>query len=227
VRVLAGQLITAHEEERVKIANELHDDLSQRLAALAMNLSRLREQLSDLEGAPSGEVALLERQSADLAERARVLSHELHPAVLEHIGLSAALLSLCSDFSGTKVHLEIAPLSKALPPAVELCLYRVAQETLRNAARHSGAAHAFVHVRQTADATELTVRDSGQGFDVEQSRLKGGLGLTSLHERVRLIGGTLQIESTIGRGTEVRVSIPLADLDSAAVTRGHTRRRKA
>jgi PAS domain S-box-containing protein len=208
IRLLAGRLIAAHEEERVRIANELHDDLSQGLAALTISLSRLRQQMADSPGSPYEAVATLERQAAALADRTRALSHQLHSAVLEHIGLPAALTSLCSDFAPIEAHLEVGALPAPLAPSVQLCLYRVVQETLRNAGRHSGADRAFVRLTQTDGLTELTVSDAGRGFDPEHVRDKGGLGLISLEERVRLIGGTLQIVTGPGRGTHLRVRVP-------------------
>ncbi|MGH7553762.1 MAG: response regulator [Longimicrobiales bacterium] len=208
IRLLAGHLIAAQEEERVRIANELHDDLSQGMAALTISLSRLRQQMSGSPGPYYDAVSALERQAATLVDRTRALSHQLHSAVLEHIGLPAALKALCSDFAAIEAHLEVGALPAPLAPPVQLCIYRVVQETLRNAARHSGADRAFVRLNQVDGLTELTVSDAGTGFDPEHARDKGGLGLISLEERVRLIGGTLQILTAPGCGTEFRVCIP-------------------
>ena len=209
IRLLAGRLIAAQEEERVRIANELHDDLSQRMAALTIGLSHLRLQMAGGPNSHQGAVGALERQAAGLADRTRALSHELHSAVLEHVGLTAALKSLCADFAALEVELQIEPLPARIATPVQLCLYRVVQETLHNVRRHSGARHAVVRLAQKEGATELTVSDTGAGFDYELARSKGGLGLISLEERVRLVGGTLQIVTGPGKGTELRVSVPV------------------
>ncbi|MGH7460831.1 MAG: response regulator [Longimicrobiales bacterium] len=209
IHLLAGRLIAAQEVERVRIANELHDDLSQGMAALTIGLSRLRQQLSGLPGSLQDDVGALERQAAGLADRTRALSHELHSAVLEHVGLTAALKSFCSEFAALEVDLQLEPLPARMTPPVQLCLYRVVQETLHNVRRHSGARRAVVRLAQKEGKTELTVSDAGAGFDPELVRLKGGLGLISLEERVRLVGGTLQIVTSPGQGTELRVRVPV------------------
>jgi PAS domain S-box-containing protein len=209
IRLLAGRLIAAQEEERIRIANELHDDLSQRMAALTIGLSRLREQLAYLPGSHQEEIGALEQQATGLAERTRALSHELHSAVLEHVGLTAALQSFCSDFAALEVELQVEPLPARIASHVQLCLYRVVQETLHNVRRHSGAQRAVVRLAQREGSTVLTVSDAGAGFDPEHVRSKGGLGLISLEERVRLVGGKLQIVTGPGKGTVLRVSVPV------------------
>jgi signal transduction histidine kinase len=208
VRLLAGRLIAAQEEERIRIANELHDDLSQRMAALAINLTQLRHQLTDPPALLYPYVAALEREAVGLVDRTRALSHQLHSAVLEHVGLPAALKSFCSEFPALDVELEIGAIAPRLAPSIQLCFYRVVQEALTNARRHSGASRAQVKLQQTDDLIELTVHDAGTGFDPERVRHKGGLGLISLEERVRLVGGSLQIESGPGQGTQLRVRVP-------------------
>jgi PAS domain S-box-containing protein len=208
---LAGRLIASQEEERARIARALHDDLGQQMAALLLRLRLLRRHLPDVEHSVAGqEIGRLERQARDVSERMRWLSHELHPAILQQLGLAAAVRSFCDELSrgsGLEVRLELDEGIGPLPPATELCLYRVVQEGLRNALRHSGASHAVVRIARPPEALELSVADEGVGFDLQH--VPKGLGLVSLEERVRLCGGTLHVDARPGAGTRVRVRVPL------------------
>jgi signal transduction histidine kinase len=209
---LAGRLIAAQEEERRHIARELHDDLNQQVAALAIGISRLKRQFSNA-GAPVQEqIVKLQNKTDLLSERIRQVSHELHSSILQHVGLPAALNSYCAEFSdreGIAVALDIGDGFEALPPEAALCLYRVAQESLRNVARHSGARRAAVTLARANGAVELRVVDQGVGFDPGQAHECRGLGLVSMEERVKLLHGSFVLTTRPGAGTELRAQIPL------------------
>ena len=209
---LAGRLITAQEAERTRIARDLHDDINQQLASLSIALSGVKRRLQngDGEGVPE-EVARLQQRIIDVNNVTRQLSHELHPGVLQHAGLVAALRSHCAQFAaqhGIEVTFSAAGIN-GVPDDTALCLYRITQEALRNIATHAGARTAQVALSPSAANLELIIHDDGQGFDLAEARRRGGIGLVSLEERVRLIGGSLQIESQPQRGTELRVLVPL------------------
>jgi signal transduction histidine kinase len=211
-RDLAARLITAQEEERRRIARELHDDLNQKLAALAIALSGVTRRLPPAEAARVTLRQIHER-TAELADDVRRISHELHPAVLEHAGLAAALRAHCAELRhDTKlaIELDIPEPLEAVTLDAALSLYRIAQEALRNAVRHAGCQRAWVNCRTAPDVVSLTVADDGEGFDVAAAgRDHRGLGLRSMGERARLVGGTVDVRSTRGRGTVVTVRIPL------------------
>ena len=209
---LAGRLINAQEVERTRIARDLHDDLSQQLAALAILTSNLK-----LDVASTGSVAefgrafgMLQEQVTAVAQNIRNLSHELHPGVLELAGLAPALKRLCSDVErrhGITVSFRSPGDLEALTPDVSLCLFRVAQEALTNAVRHARAHTILVELANTLEGVRLSVVDDGIGF-VPAERHGQGLGLRSIDERVRLNGGTLQLRTRPGAGTNIQVLIP-------------------
>ena len=213
IQDLAGRLITAQEAERSRIASDLHDDVNQQLAGLSIALSNVKQQLQNGgDGTVQNELTLLQQRTVDLADVIRNLSHELHPGVLQHVGLAAALKGHCAEFDrqhAIEVTLSAADGLDGIPDDVALCLYRVAQEALRNVAAHAGARKAQVTLRSTDDGLELVIADDGQGFDLAEARHQEGLGLISLDERVRLVGGSLTINTEPKRGTEVRVQVPL------------------
>jgi PAS domain S-box-containing protein len=209
---LAGRLIAAQEEERKHIARDLHDDLNQQVAALAIGISRLKRQLPDAGDAVQEQIAKLREKTDCLSERIRQVSHELHSSILQHVGLPAALNSYCAEFSdreGIAVTLDIRDGVENLSPDTALCLYRVAQESLRNIARHSGARNAMVALAGVNGAIELRVADQGVGFDPGQAREGRGLGLVSMEERVKLLDGSFILTTQPGAGTELRAQIPL------------------
>jgi PAS domain S-box-containing protein len=211
VRELAARLIEAQEAERTRIAMELHDGLSQRLAALSMGLSALKRHLG-AEGLE--QVARLQSATVALANEIRGLSHELHPGALLHAGLAAALRANCRELNGrdgVEIAFAGAEHLPALAPNVSLCLYRVAQEALHNVIRHARAKHARVVLGAEEGRLRMTVWDDGQGFDPSAARASDGVGLTSMEERVNVLRGTIDIDTHPGRGTEVRVEIPLEE----------------
>ena len=214
VRDLAGRLIEAQEAERARIARDLHDDVSQQLAGLAIALSGFRRRVS----VPGDDrlledVASLQQRTIALADNVRHLSHELHPDVLQHTGLPAALSSYCAEL---QQHHAIELTCRAewdvesLDPSIALCLYRVAQEALRNVVTHADARRAEIRLEDTGEAAELTITDDGKGFDITKARQKRDtLGLVSINERVKLAGGTVTIVTESDKGTKMHVRIPL------------------
>jgi two-component system sensor histidine kinase UhpB len=218
IRDLAGRLMTAQEEERRRIARDLHDDVSQELAAQSIALSALGERLPDVTTPPvRDEVARLQARTVSLAGAIRHLSHSLHPGALQHAGLVAALRGYCRGFErehGLPVTFRADGELGTVPPDVALCLYRVTQEGLGNVARHAEARHAGVTVGRDGDDVVLTIGDDGRGFDLAEARRRHGLGLISLDERVRLVGGRLTIDSQSQRGTELRIAVPLEARDA-------------
>ena len=211
IQSLAGRLLTAEEDERRRIGRELHDGVNQELAALSIALTGLEQRLSSDVSARQ-EVAWLQARSVDLSEEMRQLSHELHPGILEYAGLSAALRSHCREFDhGHDIAVTYEPGEGLgeVPADVALCLYRVTQEALRNAAMHAKAGHASVTLTRRGTDLVLTITDDGRGFDLAESRGRG-LGLISLEERVRLVGGRLTIATEPQHGTKIEVVVRVA-----------------
>jgi signal transduction histidine kinase len=213
LRTVSGRLIQAQEEERVRIARELHDDIGQRIALLAVELKRLKEN-PELSGEQlQQDIEYLAQLAAATASSVQVLSRTLHSSKLEILGISAAMKSLCAEFGRqNRTPIEfVSDVAYSLPQNISLCLYRVLQEGLHNAVKYSGAQQIFVRLHADADSVELTIRDSGTGFDLETVAVGGGLGLISMQERVHLVNGTIAIESAPGRGTTIRATIPFEE----------------
>ena len=213
IQDLAGKLITAQEAERSRIASDLHDDVNQQLAGLSIALSNVKRRLQNGGDATvQDELTRLQQRTIDLADVIRNLSHDLHPGVLQHVGLAAALNGHCAEV-GRQHPIDVTFSAvdglDGIPQDIALCLYRVAQEALRNIAAHAGAHKAQITLRSIEEGLELVIADDGQGFNLAEARGFGGLGLISLDERVRLIGGSLTINTEVERGTEVRVQVPL------------------
>jgi signal transduction histidine kinase len=208
-----GRLIEAQESERARIARDLHDDIGQRLALLALTLEEARGLLPEgSRGDAPRCLDALRSQTTDIIAEVQALSHQLHPPRLLHLGVAAAMRGFCEELSGQSAAIDFRAenVPANVPPDVSLCLFRVLQEALHNAVRHSQVRHVDVHLRGTGDAVHLTVRDRGVGFDVEDANRGKGLGLTSMRERLKLVGGELLIESNSTRGTTVAARVPLA-----------------
>jgi PAS domain S-box-containing protein len=206
------RLIDAHEEERTRIARELHDDIGQRLAVLAINLEGLRHNLPSSKAEITKDIAEAVKQVQDLGSDVQALSHHLHSSKLEYLGLAAAAAGFCREVSnrqgvGIDFHSENIP--KDLPKETSLCLFRVLQEAIQNAAKHSGSRHFEVSLSGGLSEIELTVRDSGIGFDPEEAMKGRGLGLTSIRERLKLVNGNLSIDSHPQHGTTIQARVPL------------------
>ena len=215
VRELAGRLITAREEERARIARDLHDDIGQRVASLSIGLSRAQRHVPDASSASRQALSALEQQTTQLSADLRHLSHELHPSMLEHLGLLEALRDRCDDFtqdSGVAVRLDVSDTWPDVPDAVALCFYRVAQEALRNIATHAGARQVTVTLDRVDGHLTMQVADDGCGFDPKNATARRtGLGLVSLAERVRMLGGELAITAGAGSGTRLAVTLPAGE----------------
>jgi PAS domain S-box-containing protein len=211
IRELAGRLITVQEEERRRIARELHDDIVQKVASLAINISMVKKRLPASADSVIPDVEALQQRVFGLAGDIRQLSHQLHPAALEHAGLIAALKSFATEFSqleGIGVKLTVPESNDAIPPDIAICVYRVVQESLRNVAKHSGSKAAEVVLAIEGTDLYLAIKDQGKGFDVQHAR-GSGLGMLSVEERVRLCGGSIEIISELNRGTALTVRFPL------------------
>ena len=203
---LAGRLINAQEEERKRIARDLHDDIAQRIALLCNKIEFLREYLPE---AVAKDLADLQLETSHIAEGIRVISHQLHHASLV-LGLPRAVASFCREFSkqrGIKTEFTQEGHVNSLPEPVPLVLFRVMQEALNNVARYSGAVQVEVSLLAKDDEVKLRVKDRGKGFD--PMKLSDGLGLVSMRERLRLVGGKIKISSALGIGTEVEAVVPL------------------
>ena len=209
---LSGRLIAAQEEERSRIARELHDDFSQRLALLGIGLSRLWKKRPESEEEERTVVRELWTRSQEISSDVHRLSHQLHSSKLQHVGLVPALMGLCEEI-GEKYRIEVqfadCGVASETPKDVSLCLFRVTQEALNNVVKHSRAKRARVELYQARSEIRLQVVDAGAGFDVELKGTEGGIGLVGMRERLRLVGGRLSVRSAPGRGTEILAEAPL------------------
>jgi PAS domain S-box-containing protein len=214
-QALAGisrKLIEAQEQERARISRELHDDIGQRLAMLAVELQQLREHSPDLPEIHS-RMSELQKQTTEIAADIQTMSHELHSSKLEYLGIAAAMQGFCKEFGEQqKVETEfrIADLPKSLPPDISLCLFRVLQESLHNSAKHSGVRHFTVRLWGMSGEIHLSVSDFGSGFDPQIAKKGRGIGLISMEERLKLLNGSLAIDSHPNRGTTVHARVPLS-----------------
>ena len=214
IRHLAGSLITAQDAERARIARDLHDDVSQQVAALSIALSSLKRRVAAVSNDAhlDADVSSIQQRTTALAESVRALSHDLHPDVLRHAGLAAALAAHSAGLSHAEaidVTCTVEGDCGAIDAKTAVCLYRIAQEALHNVVKHSGARHAEVQLLCAGDRTQLTIVDDGRGFDVAKTWLsRKGLGLVSIKERARLAGGTLSVATELDKGTRVRVRLP-------------------
>ena len=205
---LSGRLLTAHEDERRYLARELHDDLTQRLAGLAIDAAKIERGGAS---PAAGTVRLLREGLVRLSEDVHALSYRLHPSVLDDLGLVEALRTECdrvSRYGGMRVDFDAHGVPKTLAVDTSLCLFRVAQEALSNATRHAGAHAVKVALGPSGAGLRLAVSDDGAGFDTARRNGHASLGLASMRERVRLLEGELDIESTPGRGTTVLAWVP-------------------
>jgi signal transduction histidine kinase len=214
VRELAGRLIVAQEQERARIARDLYDDINQRLALASIRLSALRRKVHE---SNRQDVSQLQNDLIALSEDVRHLSHDLHPSMLTQTGLTAALAGLCQaqrHRSGPAIELKVAPQAKDLSQDVSLCLYRVAQEALGNAIKHASARRIEVALKIGDANVDLSIKDDGKGFATDEKGRRG-LGLMSIDERTKLLGGSYRLYSTLGKGTELCICIPLETFTSA------------
>lgn len=211
LHVLTGKLLHAQEDERRSIARELHDGLNQSLAMLRVEIGIVLSRIPLSARSARRQLNNIRDRVQELSEEVRRISHRLHPAVLEHLGLIPALRSYCSEF-GDYQHLHAVFVHEGAdePIAFEIgvCLYRIVQEALRNIAKHANAATVLVSLNCRNGELRLSIADDGQGFDVVKARTKPGLGLVSMEERARIVGGTLSFESYPGVGTRIDIVVP-------------------
>ncbi len=214
LRDLGGRLISAQEEERSRIARELHDDLSQRLALLSIELEQVSQMIPARQSALRARMQGLWAKAQEISVEVRRISHQLHPSKLEHLGLVAAARSFCEELDqrrGIRIAFSASGIPADLPKDVALCVYRVVQESLRNVVKHSGAREARVVLGMSERTVHLSVSDSGAGFDVDSATHRKGLGLISMRERLRLVGGVITIRSRPSHGTHLDIRIPLTE----------------
>jgi signal transduction histidine kinase len=208
---LGLQLVSVQEAERSRIGQELHDDLAQRIVALSWGVAAL-ERHAEANESLSADCTRLRGQATEICNDLVRISHELRPVALERRGLVAALQALCDEsmpVDHRRVRFEHSGDAENLSPSVELALYRVAQEALRNALRHSGSDQVLIQLTETDSTLTLAVADQGRGFEHGATELIG-LGLSGMADRMQNVGGTLQIDSSPSGGTMVRASVPLA-----------------
>jgi signal transduction histidine kinase len=211
IKALSGRLINAQEEERARLARELHDDLSQQIAALSIAVGNLKRHIPEEQSGARAEGDQIHQKLVQVSETVRRMSHELHPAILQYSGLAAALQSYCKEFgalTGVAVSLTIDGKLDNVPSATALSIYRITQESLRNVAKHAQVATAAVEMRHAAGLLSLTISDAGVGMELASAEATAGLGLVSIRERTRLVGGSVQITSKPTQGTTITVRIP-------------------
>jgi PAS domain S-box-containing protein len=216
---LSGRLIHAQEEEQMRLARELHDDLSQSLALLSVELEMFGQNPPPERGQISDRMQEFSGQVKRLSSEVHRLSHELHPAKLEQLGLVAAMRGFCKELAmAHEMAIQFADRSvpRTVPEDTALCLYRITQEALHNVVRHSGGTAARVELTVDGGELCLAVADDGVGFDPETIRVNGSLGLVSMAERARFVHGRLSIDSHPGRGTRIDVRVPIAPAAGAS-----------
>ena len=212
LRSLAGRLIHNQEEERSRLARELHDDLVQRLAVFAIDIGRLEGELMDQPASVREKLREMKEGMVKISGDVHNLSRRLHPSILDDLGLIKAVESECAGFSkreGIEVVFNHENILRVIPKDVSLSLYRIIQEGLSNISKHACAEHISVSLKGIDHEVLLSVQDDGLGFDSAEVRGKPGLGLSSIRERVGLIQGELSIESQPGKGTRITVRVPL------------------
>jgi PAS domain S-box-containing protein len=217
------RLIDAHEEERTWIARELHDDIVQRVTFVALELVRSEQRVGDVTTGVHDDIRQAINSLSDLGKDIQALSHRLHSSNLEYLGLVSAAQSFCRELSeqrNVRIAFKHSDVPAAVPKEISLCLFRVLQEALQNAVKHSGEQDFAVEVLGTHEGISLTVSDSGIGFDVPSAVNRRGVGLVSMHERLRLVNGELSIQSVPGRGTTVLARIPLDQKDHTVAIAG-------
>ncbi|HEY1468287.1 MAG TPA: MASE1 domain-containing protein [Candidatus Acidoferrum sp.] len=211
---VSQKLIEAQEQERTRIARELHDDLSQRMALLGIGLAQFERSMPELSSGAQERLQGILEVAEEVSSELHSMSHQLHPAKLELLGLVATVEGHCGEVSRQQelriefVHHDVG---EGIPKDVALCLFRIVQEGLRNIVKHGKTEEAKVELSGRGDEIHLCISDQGAGFDPESAQAKGGLGLISMRERLRLVGGQLDVESEPSRGTRIYVRVPAGD----------------
>jgi signal transduction histidine kinase len=208
---MSRKLIEAHEQERTRIGRDLHDDFVQRLVMLPLELGGVQQDVPDSASEVRARIGTLQDETTRLTNDVQLLSHELHSSKLEYLGIVGATKNFCKEFSErhkVEIDFQSHDLPTALPTEVSLSLFRVLQEALRNATKHSGVKRFEVRLWGSMGEIHLTISDLGAGFDTETAMKGTGLGLTSMQERLRLVGGKLSINSQPKGGTTIQARIP-------------------
>jgi signal transduction histidine kinase len=209
---LSGQLINAQEQERSRLAAEIHDDFSQRLAVLSLGLEIAAERISESMPESNRQMQELMESASELGADLHTLSHQLHSSTLARLGLAAGVGSFCKEFNaqhGTQVAFSHHSVPSSVSPEIALCLFRIVQEGLRNVQKHSGAAHAEVKLELLDAKLHLSLSDDGKGFDTKKASDRQGLGLWSMRERARLVDGRFEVHSEKEKGTRIDVWTPI------------------
>jgi signal transduction histidine kinase len=210
-RHLSGMLISAAETERSHIARELHDDFSQRLAVLTFGLENAAEAIAASPGDAERQIRLLLTTTSEIGADLHTLSHQLHSSTLERLGLVSGIRALCKEFTaqqGIEVDFHSGEMGREVAPDIALCLFRIVQEALRNSRKYSRTTRVRVSLIKTSNTIHVVVSDKGAGFDLRELSRTSGLGVRSMEERARLLGGRFEIRSEPGRGTDVEAWIP-------------------
>jgi PAS domain S-box-containing protein len=208
---VSGQLIEAQENERSRIARDLHDDICQRLALLSMEIAHANRASNGTPAATRQKLEDIQRHCSEIAGDVQSLSHQLHSSKLDYLGVVAAIRSLCSELSRQhQVSIEFTDrnVPKHLPKDISLCLFRIAQEALHNAVKYSETNRFVVALYAIEGEVQLVVRDPGAGFDVEEAKKNRGLGLVSMQERIHLVQGRFAVDSKPGKGTRIFAAVP-------------------
>lgn len=216
LQTLGGRLIEAQENERRRIARELHDDISQKLALLAIEIQATQMKSTALSEGTEERLGKIHRYCSEVAKDVQLLSHELHSSKLDYLGLVPAIRGFCRELTekhGVTVDVRDANVPRELCRENSMCLFRVAQEALHNALKYSGVEHFEVEVTGTEVGVRLSVSDAGAGFDVQAAMAGRGLGLLSMQERIHLVRGSLSLESEPGKGTMIIATVPLVAPD--------------
>ncbi|MBN1548178.1 MAG: PAS domain S-box protein, partial [Syntrophaceae bacterium] len=212
LRLLAGRLISNQEEERSRVARELHDDIVQRLAVFAIDIGKLEGELTDQPASVQEKLREMKNDMVKISGDVHNLSRRLHPSILDDLGLIQAVQSECANFSrreGTEIVFNHENIPTDMPKDISLSLYRIIQEGLSNISKHACADHISVSLKGIDHDVLLSVQDDGIGFDSAEIKGKPGLGLSSIRERVRLIQGKHSLNSQPGKGTQITVQVPL------------------
>ena len=213
LHTLTGRILTAQEEERRRIAQDLHDDVNQRLALLMLDLQAVDRQIGSAPAEAQDGIRNALKGLEELSDDVRFMAYRFHPSILDDLGLKAALQRLLDDFSsrtGVKALFVHQPLDHQLDKTTSTAVYRVIQESLSNIARHAKATRVEVEVTVEDEGLVVVVRDDGRGFDQRAiDRAEGGLGLLNMRERLLAVQGSCEVESNPGRGTTVSMYVPL------------------
>lgn len=209
---LSGRLINAQERERSRLARELHDDFSQRLAVLGRRLEKVAQSIEDSKPEVSKQLRELTDLSDNIGSDLHTLSHRLHSSGLEVLGLVQNVGPFCREFAkehGIQVDFECTDVPESTAPEITLCLYRIVQEGLRNVRKHSQASGVEVRLKGDSQSISLTLSDNGVGFELSDRYTSNGIGLQSMKERARMLSGTFEVRSRPMQGTQIRVTVPL------------------